>query len=405
MVAADEQGHSELALQRPHRAADRCRAQMQTLGCPGEVPLFGNRDKTAQVTQFHIVSVTRDTRCRCGSGHVAVRKSHWTPAAPGSMICAMPTPLTFDVTAGVGTGERLTQAAWAFMPAQSADTAAVLLCLPGGLYDKRYWHMLIDGHPAYSFAEHLAAAGFCVIVLDHLGVGESTDPSESGELGLGLLAAGDAEVALQVREGLRNGDLIDGVSPLTAPLVGVGHSMGACLTTMVQANTGIYDAVALLGYGVQITNIYPETTDAADLESRVQQTMSLACQLSGASPLDSHMTVPRSHLEGLFYAGEVPQQVINADAAAQSRVPVRAGAEVSTPGFVERYAPQVNAPVFLGFGAAIDVSPNPYIEPANYSGSADVTLHLVPKSGHCHNFASHRHQLWDRIAAWVPTVT
>src|SRR6185312_2658289 len=176
--------------------------------------------------------------------------------------------------------------------------------------------MQIDGHPGYSFAEHLAAAGFVVITVDHLGVGMSTDPAASGQLGLELLAAGDAEVARQVREGLRDGDLIDGVSPLAAPLVGVGHSMGACLTTMVQANTGIYDAVALLGYGVQITNIYQETTDAADLESRVQQSMSLACQLSGASPQDSHMTVPRSHLEGLFYAGEVPQQVIDADTAA-----------------------------------------------------------------------------------------
>ncbi len=181
--------------------------------------------------------------------------------------------------------------------------------------------------------------------------------------------------------------------------------MDACLTTMVQANTGIYNAVALLGYGVQITNVFQEAADAGDLENRVQQSISAACQLTGASPQDSHMTAPRSYFEDLFYAGEVPQRVIDADTAAQSRVPVRAGAEVATPGFVERYAPQVNVPVFLAFGAAIDVSPNPYGEPANYTRSADVTLLLVSKSGHCHNFASHRHQLWDRIAAWVPTVT
>jgi pimeloyl-ACP methyl ester carboxylesterase len=107
----------------------------------------------------------------------------------------------------------------------------------------------------------------------------------------------------------------------------------------------------------------------------------------------------------MFYAGEVPQVVIDADTAAQSRVPVRAGGEVTTPGFVERYTSQIDVPVFLGFGDAIDVSPDPYVEPANYIKSPDITLHLVPKSGHCHNFASHRTQLWDRIAAWVPTVT
>jgi hypothetical protein len=61
-------------------------------------------------------------------------------------------------------------------------------------------------------------------------------------------------------------------------------------------------------------------------------------------------------------------------------------------------------PVFLAFGAGIDVSPYPYAEPVNYTGSPDVTLYLVPKSGHCHNFGSHRAALWDRIAAWAPTV-
>ena len=84
---------------------------------------------------------------------------------------------------------------------------------------------------------------------------------------------------------------------------------------------------------------------------------------------------------------------------------MRAGCEVTTPGFVERYAAAVTVPVFLGLGAARDVSPAPHTEPANYPGSSDVTLYLVARSGHCHNFASQRRALWDRIAGWVPTVS
>ena len=320
-----------------------------------------------------------------------------------------PLELTFDVTAGVATGEPLSQQGWIFLPPRPADARATLLCLAGGTYDKHYWHMEIDGHPGYSFGEHLAAAGYIVIALDHLGVGDSRDPIASGPIGLDLLAAGDAEVARQVRERLSNGELIDGVAPLSVPLVGVGHSMGACLTTMVQANTGIYDAVVLLGYAVQITHVYEKTPDAADLESRLEQTIAAICQITGGSPDDCYMDAPRfsylENLEDLFYAGEVPQQVVRADAAVQSRTPIRAGAEVTTPGFVERYAPKIDVPVLLVFGAAVDVSPNPHAEPANYAGSPDVTLHLVAKSGHCHNFASHRAALWDRIAAWVPAVT
>ncbi len=315
-----------------------------------------------------------------------------------------PLPLTFDVTAGVGTGEQLTQAAWAFLPDRPADAPAVLLCLAGGTYDKHYWHIDIGGHPGYSFGQHLADAGFIVVAVDHLGVGASSDPVASGPLGLRLLAVGDAEVARQVRDRLSRGTLLDGVPPIDAPLVGVGHSMGACLTTMVQAMAHPYDAVVLLGYGVQIDNVYEKTSDAAELEQRIQQTIEASCQLTGAEPTDSHTVAPRDYLADLFYAGEVPQDVVDADTAVQSRVPLRAAVEVTTPGFVEDYTSGVDVPVFLAFGAVNDVSPNPYAEPANYSTAPDITLHLVPKSGHCHNFASHRGQLWDRIAKWVPTV-
>lgn len=312
--------------------------------------------------------------------------------------------LTFDVTGAVESDEQLTQAAWLFMPERPADARGVMLCLAGGTYDKHYWHIEVDGYPGYSFAEHLAGSEFVVIAVDHLAIGESADPTALGPVGLQLLARGDAEVARQVRGRLRRGELHKDLPPMNAPLIGVGHSMGACLTTMVQATTHLYDAVVLLGYGVQITNVYHDTPDAAELEERIQQTIETACQLSGAKPTDAHLYAPRAYLAGLFYAGEVPQDVIDADTAVQSRTPLRAAAEVTTPGMVERYAPQVDVPIFLGFGAAQDVSPNPYVEPASYTGSLDVTLHLVPGSGHCHNFASHRTQLWDRIARWSSTV-
>lgn len=310
----------------------------------------------------------------------------------------------FDVTGAMGSDQRLTQVAWLFQPKRSADVRGVLLCLAGGTYDKHYWHIDIDGYPGYSFAEHLADSGFVVIAVDHLGIGESTDPTALGPVGLEVLAKGDAEVARQVRERLRHGELHGDLAPSTAPLIGVGHSMGACLTTMVQATTHPYDAVVLLGYGVQITNVYQDTPDAAELEERIAQTIEASSRLAGVKPTDAHFYAPRAYLADLFYAGEVPQDVIDADTAVQSRTPLRAAAEVTTPGMVERYTAQVDVPVFLGFGAALDVSPNPYAEPANYTGSPDVTLHLVPNSGHCHNFASHRTQLWDRIARWLPTV-
>ena len=253
--------------------------------------------------------------------------------------------LTFDITAGLGAQEELLQEAWIFLPDQPADAHAVLVCLAGGTYDKHYWHIDIDGHPGYSFGEHLAKSGFVVIAVDHLGVGGSTDPTGSAP-GLTLLTRGDAEVVRQIRERLLHGQL-HAQLPDALPIVGVGHSMGACLTTMVQATAHPYDAVVLLGYGVQITNVHERTADAAELNDRLEQTIQACCQLTGAKPTDTHVLAPRGYLADIFYAGEVPQKVIDADTAVQSRVPLRACAEITTPGMVEEYASRVDVPVFL----------------------------------------------------------
>ena len=192
--------------------------------------------------------------------------------------------LAFDVSQ-VGRGEALTQMAWLFVPDDPSQAKAALVCLPGGSYDKRYWHLDVPGHPGYSFGEHLAAQGFVVVALDHLGVGDSSDPQQSGDLGVGLLSAGDATVATQVRDRLAAGTLVDVLPPTTLPVVGVGHSMGACLLAAVQATFSPFDAVALLGFGVQIANIAEAVTQAPSLDELSPRTSRWSATSSGRSPV------------------------------------------------------------------------------------------------------------------------
>lgn len=307
----------------------------------------------------------------------------------------------FEVSDAIGTDEKLNQCAWVFEPDRNTAIEGAILCLAGGTYDKQYWHLTVPDYEDYSFAEHMARRGFIVVALDHLGTGDSSDLTGPETVGLGLLARGDAEVARQVIDRLKAGTLTPDLEPLpTVALFGVGHSMGACLTTIVQSEYNTYDGVVLLGYGVDITPVTDSSTNADELSDRIEQSEKIFRAHTNTPDGATSTIVPRGPLRAHFHAPDVPEEVISADNAAQSRVPVRAASEVTTPGFVREYAERINVPVFLGLGES-DVSPDPWTEPANYRASNAITLVVLPGSHHCHNFATDRRRFWDEIAAWM----
>src|SRR5206468_1337636 len=77
-------------------------------------------------------------------------------------------------------------------------------------------------------------------------------------------------------------------------------------------------------------------------------------------------TMDRAVAHQAFYAPDVPEEVIAADDAAVSRMPVRAGVETGIPGYVKQDAAAIDVPVFLAFGTAVDLTTGPHAEPANY---------------------------------------
>jgi len=66
--------------------------------------------------------------------------------------------------------------------------------------------------------------------------------------------------------------------------------------------------------------------------------------------------------------------------------------------------PPIADPLLVGIGQSI----GGFItiiqeEPSGYPGSADVTLVVIPKMAHMHNFTDTRIELWDRFLKWLPT--
>jgi hypothetical protein len=319
-----------------------------------------------------------------------------------------PTELVLDVSAELPFDEPSFLASSVRLP-EGEDEAppAVLICWPGGSYARSYWDMHIPGHPDYSFAEHLTHKGFIVVAADHLGVGASSKPAEGDRVNFETMSAAAASFVVQVRAMLADGSPEFGGRPLpSVPIIGVGHSLGACLTVVHQARHRCYDAVALLGFThglkeVSVTAVGAVERDPIDDDTALRETATeQARAFFGDTWDDIYGSCPREPNHAWLHEPDVPAAVIAADDAKAARWPRQPYVEALLAGHSARFAAQLDCNVFIGFGDH-DVPPVPHADVAYYPRSHDVTLYVLRNSAHCHNFASTRTQLWERIGLWA----
>src|SRR4051812_19568255 len=283
---------------------------------------------------------------------------------------------------------------------------AVVVCWPGGSYGRSYWDAHIDRHPGYSAAEHLVAQGLLVVNADHLGVGRSSRPADVDRVDLDSMAAANDAFAREVRRRLAAGELDERIPPLDdVPIVGAGHSLGGLICVVTQANHQTYDAVANLGYthGSKDALEATEMGGFSDPDAPRRAAEQQAKAFFGPTWDDGYGVPPREPNHAWLYAPDVPAEVIAADDRTVAAWPRQPYVEALTAGHTVRYAAAVTSPVLIAFGDA-DVPARPRDDAAFYTAAADITLLTLRDSAHCHNFASSRHLLWDRLAAWAQDV-
>lgn len=295
-------------------------------------------------------------------------------------------------------------------PAATDVPEAVLICWPGGSYARAYWDMQIPGHPGYSFAEHLAARGFLVLAVDHLGVGASSKPVDGDRVNFETISAAAAAFVDHVRGLLARGaPELGGIALPEVPVIGVGHSLGAALTVAAQARHRCYDAVAALGFthGSKESAVRAagaeEGDGGPDADAGLALAIAQARAFLGDAWDDVYGLAERAPHHGWLHRPDVPAAVVAADDAQAAAWPRQAYVEALLAGYSATFAAAVECPVFLGFGDH-DVPPVPHDDVAFYTASRDVTLYVLADSAHCHNFASRRTELWDRIATWAQAV-
>ena len=312
-----------------------------------------------------------------------------------------PVDVAVDVGAAVGSpgSDRLHMAGWAFLPPDGGrDVTTVLFCAPGRSYGKAYYHL--PGHAGYSFGEYAAARGHVVVAFDYLGIGDSSAPGDIDAYTSSRLAAANHAFASHVLALLREGTLATGFDPCARLCpIGVGHSMGGFLTVRQQALHRTFDAIASLGWGLDL-NLH--ILDDAGVEVVSTDDEAALLSIPGLRRF-VEQPIDRPAFRDWFYASDVPDDVIAADDANATASLGLAGAGALVPDFSRLDVASIDVPVFIAFGER-DVSANPRLEPSFYESAPDVTLLVLAGSAHCHNFASTRTVLWQRLTDWASSV-
>lgn len=307
-----------------------------------------------------------------------------------------PHEIRLDVTAALPpeatAGETITLAGWLFVPddrARLGDRPVAMTLLAGGSYDKRYHHAQVPGRSGYSAAEHLAALGNVVLLLDHLGVGESTRLPDQKRATRHVVAAAAHAAVVQFLDRLRAGTLLSGLPPLPdAVSIGGGHSMGGMQTIIQQAHHRSHAAIMVIGYTAEGVHF---TMGGKKLR---------AADFLPAGEVPDYSRNERAPLREGFHWEDVPDDVVAYDDTLAVETPGCIGHDSIRTRIVAEEAAQIDVPIYICLGER-DVSPDPHAEPSYYRASPDITLHLLPRSGHCQSFAGTRHALWDRMHHWA----
>ncbi len=312
-------------------------------------------------------------------------------------------PLMLDVAVELPGEASAQMAATLWLPQAPGAASRIWCCLPGGNMNRGYYDLRppeAADDDSYSFAAQMTARGDLVAAFDYLGIGGSTRPEDGYALTPDLLTAANAQAVGAVLARLRGGHC-DGVPALPdLRAIGLGHSMGAMMTVLLQAAAKPYDAVALLGFS---TRGLPEYL-SPKVRELAQDVPAVRAQLVGLCKTMFPVPYPviKSSGNGAELYGSAraePAGVAALKAATEHVLAVPAFLSM-LPGNVAPEAAQIDVPLFLGLGERDMAGPTHQI-PAAFPASRDVTLQILPETGHSHFLFPAREQLFARLDHWI----
>ncbi|MVZ99908.1 alpha/beta fold hydrolase [Actinomadura sp. LD22] len=280
------------------------------------------------------------------------------------------------------------------IPERLGPRPVAIVAVPGGTYDRSYWHLRVPTLSGYSFAEHAVTRGVMVLALDNLGTGASSRPADGRAITVHAMADAVGQATAVFERRLRLGSLPVLPALPDSRLAGLGHSLGGQIIVTAQARHRPFGRIGVLG-GSFIGN--------TRIDAESERFAADALKAMAPATWDSgYLEVPRELLRGQFHDDDVPEAVLKAEEAGWTVLPRQAGITAIASGVLAAEAAQVEVPVLVAFSER-DTSPAPRAELPLYERCRDLTFFGLTGSAHCHNAATTRHLLWDRLLDWTIT--
>lgn len=271
----------------------------------------------------------------------------------------------------------------------------VQIALHGATYSHLYWDFPFQPE-TYSYARRATAAGYAVLSLDRIGIGQSDHPPAD----LVTIEA-NAYVVHQIVQALRGGDLVvPSFGRVRADRVAlVGHSLGSVISMQEAGTYGDVDGVVLTGVSHNVTPVL------GDILSSLYPA-NLDPHFAGRDISDGYLT-SLPGLRSIFYqAPFFDPQVVVVDDQNKETVTV---AELNTAVPALGFSASIHAPVLVVVGdldAAFCTAPSCSAsgslasEPGFYPADACAEAVAIPDTGHDLNLHYSAQTTYGVILDW-----
>jgi len=289
------------------------------------------------------------------------------------------------------------------LPCSLRAPAALLFCLPGGFLSRRYFD---PGDPndeeerSYSLADYMARRGYAVAMVDHLGCGDSWQPSGDEGYGFGVdaITRANHQAWREVHERLckRYDDSL--VS------VGLGHSMGSALTVALQANHRPHAALVLQSFSTTGLPGFLQGEEAgfANDPERTHAHLARLVRERFGTPYPGGRDEQAEGGSAAFSVGTAPPLAAALLQRSATNLIGMAGLLTMIPGGYAPYAEKIDVPVFVAYGDHDLGRANN--APPTLPHAPEVLAYTLHDSWHCHNVANSRRELWERTGSWLESV-